>query len=179
MHAGMLPGETDPVTPFPAYVGPGPSSPQRSARNPAFLVSDNGTLSVTKRSRWHRDPSALQRPCRVSQHALTGDDIHSRVRQTRGLVYELRGRSGQVRANPLGDWNGLDVYAYAVSRGIELLPLYRCLGLMHAAEPWTLRKSWWLPGAGAARGQVVWLERYYPSLFRRLVSWLPGATLFR
>lgn len=62
--------------------------------------------------------------------------------------------------------------------GIELLPLYRCIGLMHRDEPWRLRKSWWLPGAGAARGQVVWLRRYYPSLYSRLVSWIEGATLF-
>lgn len=101
------------------------------------------------------------------------------VRQTRGRVYPLRSRGGQIRANPLADFTGIDVYAYAESRGIELLPLYRCIGLMHAAEPWRLRKSWWLPGAGSARGQIVWLERYYPSLLRRLVSWLPSATLFR
>lgn len=105
--------------------------------------------------------------------------IRRHVRVSRGLVYDLKSRGGQIRANPLGDWKGIDVYAYALSRGIELLHVYRCLGLMHAAEPWTLRKSWWLPGAGSARGQVVWLERYYPSLFRRLVSWLPGAALFR
>lgn len=100
----------------------------------------------------------------------------NRNRAKRGLVYELR-TSGQIRANPLGDWTGLDVYAYAVSRGIELLGVYRCIGLMHAHEPWHLRKSWWLPGAHAARGGVAWLSRYYPSLYRRLVSWLPNASL--
>lgn len=105
--------------------------------------------------------------------------IRAHVRRTRGLVYELKSRGGQTRANPLGDWKGIDVYAYALSRGIDLLHVYRCIGLMHAAEPWRLRKSWWLPGAGSARGQIVWLERYYPSLFRRLVSWMPHAALFR
>lgn len=105
--------------------------------------------------------------------------IRRHVRQTRGLVYPLRSRGGQIRANPLGDWKGIDVYAYAESRGIELLPLYRCVAFMHREEPWTLRKSWWLPGAGTARGQVAWLERYWPSLYRRLLSWMPAASLFR
>lgn len=101
------------------------------------------------------------------------------VREKRGLVYELASRGGQVRANPLGDWTGLDVFAYAESRGIPMLHVYRCIGLMHRDKPWRLRKSWWLPGSGSARGQIVWLERYYPSLFRRLVSWMPHASLFR
>lgn len=96
-------------------------------------------------------------------------------RAARGLVYQLR--NGQVRANPLGDWTGLDVYGYAVSRGIVLLPLYRCIGLQHVHEPWHLRKSWWLPGSQSGSGGVAWLARYYPTLYRRLVSWLPHASL--
>jgi 3'-phosphoadenosine 5'-phosphosulfate sulfotransferase (PAPS reductase)/FAD synthetase len=141
----------------------------------------------------HGRAAALSKACfyQVMEEADRGYDvvmlglraeesgIRRHVRVTRGLVYPLRSRGGQLRANPLGDWKGIDVYAYAVSRGIELLPLYRCVAFMHAAEPWTLRKSWWLPGAGTSRGQVAWLARYWPSLYRKLLSWVPSASLFR
>lgn len=101
--------------------------------------------------------------------------IRRYLRERRGRLYALRGRGGQLRCLPVADWSGIDVFAYAVSRGIELLPMYRCIGLMHATEPWRLRKSWWLPGSGAAHGQVAWLRRYYPSLFTQLVMWMPHA----
>jgi 3'-phosphoadenosine 5'-phosphosulfate sulfotransferase (PAPS reductase)/FAD synthetase len=99
--------------------------------------------------------------------------LRKRLRQARGRHYTLR--DGTQRLLPIADWKGLDVYAYALANGIDLLPMYRCVGFMHASEPWTLRKSWWLPGAGAGRGQVAWLRRYYPSLFRQLRDWMPEA----
>ena len=91
-------------------------------------------------------------------------------RAHRGLVYRSRGRSvGQ----PIADWSGLDVLAYAEKHGIELMPLYRCVALMHAREPWRLRKSWWVPGAAGHKGGVQWLRHYYPSLYGKLVEWAP------
>ncbi len=94
-------------------------------------------------------------------------------RATRGTLY--RRASGQWTATPLADWSGIDVYAYAVAHDLPLFDVYRCLGLLHRAEPWTLRKSWWVPGASARFGGVVWLRRYYPSLYRRLCEWSPWA----
>lgn len=103
---------------------------------------------------------------------------------TSGLTYWHAGAS-QWRCLPVAEFrgdtpstHGLDVYAYAVSREIELLPVYRCVGLMHARAPGRVRKSWWLPGGHTATGQVAWLKRYYPSLFRQLCAWMPDATLF-
>ena len=102
--------------------------------------------------------------------------IRRHLRVSRGRYYELV--DGSHRVLPIADWSGLDVYAYAVSRGIDLLPVYRCIALMHRDEPWRLRKSWWLPGSGSARGQIAWLQRYYPSLYRQLVEWMPDARRF-
>lgn len=99
--------------------------------------------------------------------------IRAGLRRTRGRDYRLR--DGRRRLLPIADWTGLDVYAYAQSNGIEFLPLYRCLAFMHADAPWRLRKSWWLPGCGASTGQIAWLRRYYPSLYRKLCVWMPDA----
>lgn len=95
---------------------------------------------------------------------------------TSGLTYWHKGAS-QWRCLPVAEFRGIDVYAYLARYEIDPLPVYRCLGLMHREKPWLLRKSWWLPGGHAADGQVAWLRRYYPSLYRRLVSWMPDAIL--
>jgi 3'-phosphoadenosine 5'-phosphosulfate sulfotransferase (PAPS reductase)/FAD synthetase len=107
---------------------------------------------------------------------LRKDESRGRMlnRVTHGLTY--RKRDGQTICQPLGDWSGLDVMAYLASRGIDQLPVYRCIGLMHRDEPWRLRKSWWIPGAATRWGGVVWLRRYYPSLFRQLCQWLPDTS---
>ena len=81
----------------------------------------------------------------------------------------------QWRCLPVGKWKGVDVYAYALTHGIELLPVYRCVAFMHREEPDRIRKSWWLPGAHGAEGQIAWLRRYYPSLYRQLREWMPDA----
>lgn len=99
--------------------------------------------------------------------------LRRQLREARGRCYRLA--SGVLRVLPVADWSGIDVFAYAQSRGIELLPVYRCLGLMHRDEPWRLRKSWWLPGDASRFGQTVWLRRYYPSLWHQLCAWMPGA----
>ncbi len=99
--------------------------------------------------------------------------IRRRVRQSRGLAYDLRGFATahpgerQRRCSPLGDWRGIDVYAYALQHEIDLLPVYKCIGWLdeHRQKPWLIRKSWWLPGAHAGQGQAAWLRRYWPSLF--------------
>ena len=93
-------------------------------------------------------------------------------RACRGLVYDTN--RGQRVAQPIADFRGLDVMAYAVKHGIDLFAVYQCVALMHSREPWHLRKSWWLPGSHSARGGVSWLAHYYPSLYTRLCSWLPG-----
>lgn len=95
------------------------------------------------------------------------------VRAAKGLYYQLV--SGRWRANPIGDWKAIDVYAYAASRGIDLLPVYKCVGFLHREKPWLIRKSWWLPGRAAQYGQIAWLRRYWPSLYRLLCKWFPNA----
>lgn len=110
--------------------------------------------------------------------------IRRHVLASKGAVYELRGKRkggapAQFRCNPLARWTALDVYAYAVSRGFDQLHVYRCIGFMHRDEPGRLRKSWWLPGSSSARGQVAWLHRYYPALYRQMVAWMPHATTLR
>lgn len=92
--------------------------------------------------------------------------IRRGVRERRGRVFRLA--SGQIRCLPVADWSGLDVLAYAHSRGVDLLHVYRCIGLMHRDEPWMVRKSWWIPGSHAGSGGVQWLRRYYPSLYAKL-----------
>lgn len=102
--------------------------------------------------------------------------IRRHVRISKGLHYRLA--NGRWRALPIADWPAIDVYAYAVSHGIDLLPVYRCVGFMHREKPWMIRKSWWLPGSSASYGQIAWLRRYWPSLYRTLCGWFPRATMF-
>ena len=118
---------------------------------------------------------AANEPYDAVMLGLRSEESASRrqLRAGKGRYYRLK--SGKARALPIADWSGIDVYAYAQANGIELLPVYRCLGLMHADEPYRLRKSWWLPGGSARFGQTVWLRRYYPSLFRQLCAWMPQA----
>lgn len=94
-------------------------------------------------------------------------------RNTRGLAYTKA--DGKRIVQPLGDWSGLDVLAYAATHDVDLLPVYRCVGFMHASEPWRVRKSWWVPGSSGAKGGVAWLARYYPSLYAQLREWMPTA----
>lgn len=121
---------------------------------------------------------------RVRDRVATWARTEARARVRAGLPGPVSGLTryhrgaGQWRCLPVADWRGIDVYAYLLSHGIEPLPVYRCLGLMHRDAPWLLRKSWWLPGGHTADGGVVWLRRYYPSLYRQLCAWMPDAQLF-
>lgn len=102
-------------------------------------------------------------------------------RATRGNLYEKahRTRGSIYVAHPIHDWQPLDVYGYCASHDIELLPLYQCVGFQHREEPWRLREEWWVPSAKSARhGQVAWLRRYYPSLYRQLCEWMPDARMY-
>jgi len=100
-------------------------------------------------------------------------------RATHGVLYRKRptreNPSGLCVATPLADWEGIDVYAYLLTRSIPLLPVYLCIGLMHQHEPWRVRKSWWLPGASGRHGGVTWLRHYWPSLYAQLCKWMPNA----
>jgi hypothetical protein len=119
----------------------------------------------------------------LADRVLTIEDLPAGIRRAVGDACRSGGINGASksgrrwswRAIPIADWRAIDVYAYAVSRGIELLPVYRCCAFMHAVEPWMLRKSWWLPGGNSRFGQVAWLRRYWPSLYARLCSWMPEA----
>lgn len=93
-------------------------------------------------------------------------------RATHGTIYAHH--DGILRATPLADWQGLDVYGYLLTHGIEPLHVYRCCGL--ATSPEKVRKSWWLPGASVSSGATVWLHTYYPSLYRKLRELWPAAS---
>lgn len=99
-----------------------------------------------------------------------------------GLTYRRKpskhNPEGQTVCNPLGDWEGIDVYAYLLQHGIQPLHVYRCVGFMHEREPWKVRKSWWIPGGSARMGGVAWLRRYWPQLYRQLLDWFPAAQQF-
>lgn len=96
-------------------------------------------------------------------------------RATRGTLYQRK--SGAWVSTPIADWDGIDVYAYADAHDVPLLDVYRCLALRDRDEPWRVRKSWWIPGSDTRWGGVVWLRRYYPSLYAQLVGWMPDASL--
>lgn len=46
------------------------------------------------------------------------------------------------------------------------------------ADPARIRVAWWLPAGHTADGQVAWLRRYYPSLYRQLTAWMPDARMY-
>lgn len=92
-------------------------------------------------------------------------------RRYRGPVYQKK--DGEVVCQPVCDWSREDVYAYAFSRGIDLLHVYRCVRFED--HPGDVRKSWWIPGSHGARGSAIWLRIFYPSLWDRLCEILPQA----
>ena len=100
-------------------------------------------------------------------------------RALRGNLYPKRHRvRGSIMvAHPIHDWTPKDVYGYCAAHGIELLPLYKCIALMDAQEPWRVREEWWVPSEiQTGMGRVAWLRHYYPSLYRMLIEWMPAAT---
>lgn len=105
-----------------------------------------------------------------SRHRMMNRNVY-------GLAYTKR--DGKRVAQPIGDWSGLDVMAYMRAHDIDALPVYRCIGFMHANDPWRVRKSWWVPGKSSSKGGIAWLQRYYPSLYAQLRAWMPTAEMLR
>lgn len=95
-------------------------------------------------------------------------------RRARGASYLKK--NGEAVCTPIVDWKGKDVYAYLFSRGIEPFHVYRCCGFY--GDPSMIRLDGWLPGEFAAQGEVSWLRHYYPSLYRRLLSIMKGASQY-
>ena len=102
-------------------------------------------------------------------------ESHGRLmnRIVHGAVYQKK-ETGEWVAQPLCDWEGIDVYAYLFAHNAQILDVYRCCRLHESPE--RIRKSWWLPGADSRHGGMVWLKCYYPSLFYRLCEILPDAS---
>lgn len=88
----------------------------------------------------------------------------------RGSIYTKQ--NGETVCQPICNWHDIDVYAYLFKKGIKLFSVYRCVRLHK--QPGDVRKSWWVPGASALYGQVVWLRTYYPSLYQWLRNLMPG-----
>lgn len=124
------------------------------------------------------------RTLEVSVLGLRAEESRGRRanRALRGVLYPRRGLGlggGPLWVSqPLADWKGVDVYAYAAAHEVPLFPVYRCIALMHRQEPWRLRMDWWWPGAHAARGGMAWLRRYYPGLYRQALSAWPEASMY-
>lgn len=108
---------------------------------------------------------------------LRAEESRGRARNlwTHGTCYERR--DGIRVCQPLVRWRGVDVFSYLLARGIEPLAIYRCAAF-HGGDPSRVRKSWWVPGAHTSRGGMVWLKRYWPSLYRQLEELLPSAARF-
>jgi 3'-phosphoadenosine 5'-phosphosulfate sulfotransferase (PAPS reductase)/FAD synthetase len=87
----------------------------------------------------------------------------------RGAVYTLA--SGMEVCTPLADWTGRDVFACILANDLPLSSVYGHDGLHDDVE--RIREGWWLPGESALRGGAVWLKRYYPQIWRRLVEVRP------
>lgn len=150
------------------------------------FVRERGNLGMMIGDEIHSRSAPLSKACfyNVVREANAGRDCvmlglrsdesaHRRaLRAARGKLFRMA--NGVLRALPIADWTGLDVFAYLASVDVEPFPVYRCIGLMHRDDPWRLRKSWWLPGNAARFGQVAWLRRYYPSLYRQCCSLLDG-----
>jgi phosphoadenosine phosphosulfate reductase len=94
-------------------------------------------------------------------------------RSSRGLTYTRR--SGKTICQPLADWRALDVYGYLAKHDLPLLPVYKCVALMHREDPSRIRKSWWVGGAANSTGHVRWLAHYWPSLYAKLMQVMPHA----
>lgn len=154
--------------------------------SPAAWLAENGA-SLSGYDDLHSRAAELSRACfyRMVEEAsnlygLTFLGLRAGESRGRAMNYATRGSlyrrmDGRWTCSPIASWEGVDVYAYLLSRGIELLPLYRCIAFMHRDEPWRVRKSWWVPGSSARLGGAAWLRRYYPSLFDRLASWIPAS----
>lgn len=150
-----------------------------------WLLERRGRLSAGEDM--HSRSAGLSRACfyGVMERANEGHDVilwglraeesgrRRTLLATKGPLYQLK--DGGWRAAPLASWTGIDVFAYLQAYGVEPLPVYKCCGWLpeHRAKPWRIRKSWWIPGAYAANGQVAWLRRYWPSLHVRLAELAP------
>lgn len=123
------------------------------------------------------DEYVMRRGCADAYLGLRADESrHRRLNfWTRGHRY--RKRDGACICQPLATWKALDVYAYLMSRDIDLLPVYKCVRM--TSDPMSVRKSWWLPGTSGRHGAGIWLRMYYPSLFATMKRLLPlhGAAL--
>jgi len=87
----------------------------------------------------------------------------------RGPIYETV--SGGWRCNPLWRWSATDVFAYHVSHGLEINPLY-FNNRLHAPED--IRLSWALPTPGGLRhGDMEHMRIYWPEQYQRLREVMP------
>ena len=106
---------------------------------------------------------------------LRSQESHTRKVRLAKLGVVARLKSGRVHCHPLAWWTGLDVLSYVHSRGVPLLPVYRCIAYLHEKQPWTVRKSWWMHAKQA--NHVAWLRHYYPSLHRTWSSFMPNVSV--
>jgi len=87
----------------------------------------------------------------------------------RGYIYKRK--NGKMVCIPLAAWKGDDVFTYLVSNDIPIFDIYLKTSLH--SDPTKIRKAWFLPGACARQGQVVWLQHYYPDIYFELKEVCP------
>lgn len=105
---------------------------------------------------------------------LRKDESYGRKmnRLKRGPLYQV---GAEWRCCPLVDWEAIDVFAFLLSRGIDVMPVYKCCADIN---PGLLRMAWWIPGSSASLGQGAWLRQYWPSLYRKWVELQPTGSAY-
>ena len=118
-----------------------------------------------KGTRWAMDNGVAD-----TELGTRADDTHAR-RPPGDEPRPAHHPRGLTIACPLASWSTVDVWAYAVSRGLPWHPLYDCEGLGFTRE--NLSNIGWLTTHGVTSGRIAWLRRYYPDLHTRITEEWP------
>jgi len=89
--------------------------------------------------------------------------------------WKYKKKNGTIILQPICDLLDIDVYSYLFEKGIDFFHIYKCVRLHDS--PFKIRKSWWIPGRSASKGQTIWLRTYYPSLFNKLTMIWPKSRI--
>jgi len=115
----------------------------------------------------------------AKKHGLSGVFMGLRKDESNGRRYTLNIRSpiyqtgdGMWKCCPLANWTIKDVWAYIITNNLKYPAFYDYTGIPGYDREW-IRNSSWCTTDGAERGKIVWLRKYYPELYRRLIKEFP------
>lgn len=94
----------------------------------------------------------------------------------RGAEYRLK--SGMSILNPIVKWKGRHVFAYLVSEGYPINPIYRKVELIDKQNPEKIRSNWLIPGAHARKGAAAWIRYHYPRWWEELLRHRPEVSRY-